>query len=181
MREKITKSVKTQHYRRDIDGLRGLAVLSVVVYHIAPKGLLGGYVGVDVFFVISDYFIAGLIARALVERQFSFKNFYLARVRRIFPALILVLLSTAVCGWLLLYPDEFRTLGKHLFAGTLSLKNIFLLTESGYFDKDSTLKPFLHLWSLGIEEQFYVFFDQPVKSPYFFPRAKFSTIYSDFN
>lgn len=154
----MTDFSSASSYRGDIDGLRGLAVLSVVVYHIAPKGLMGGYVGVDVFFVISGYLISSLILRGLVGDRFSFAGFYLARVRRIFPALILVLAATCLAGWLLLYPDEFRTLGKHILGGTLSFENLILWGESGYFDKVATLKPLLHLWSLGIEEQFYIVF-----------------------
>ncbi|MDR1310019.1 MAG: acyltransferase, partial [Deltaproteobacteria bacterium] len=156
--ETKTQETRTQPYRQDIDGLRGLAVLSVVAFHVAPKGLMGGYAGVDVFFVISGFLIAGLILRSLEDGRFSFSGFYLARVRRIFPALVLTLAASAAAGWLLLFPDEFRELGKHVLAGTLSVENLLLWGESGYFDRVSSLKPLLHLWSLGIEEQFYLAF-----------------------
>jgi peptidoglycan/LPS O-acetylase OafA/YrhL len=132
--------------------------LAVVAYHVAPKGLPGGFIGVDVFFVISGYLISNLIMRDIDEGSFSFAKFYLARLRRIFPSLIVVMAATLAFGWLVLFPDEFRQLGEEVLAGSLSVANLLFWRESGYFDVQSILKPMLHLWSLGIEEQFYLFF-----------------------
>lgn len=154
-----TPSSKDLHpaYRRDIDGLRALAVLSVVAYHASPALLTGGFVGVDVFFVISGYLISQSIFKSLDAENFSFANFYARRVRRIFPALIIVLLSSWIAGWFLLTGSEYILLGKHIAAGGGFVSNIVLWLESGYFDVGSKLKPLLHLWSLGIEEQYYIF------------------------
>lgn len=145
-------------YRSDIDGLRALAVLMVVVYHVFPKLLRGGFVGVDIFFVISGFLITGIILRDLDNGCFSFWNFYSRRIRRIFPALILVLCVTLAFGWFSLFADEYKMLGKHVFGGVSFTANIFYWWEAGYWDVNSKLKPLLHLWSLGIEEQFYIVF-----------------------
>ena len=144
-------------YRPDIDGLRALAVLSVVLYHAFPSKLKGGFVGVDIFFVISGYLISTIIFTNLERGTFSFAAFYSRRVKRIFPALLLVLLFCFVFGWHGLLSDEFRQLGKHIAAGAGFLSNFVLWGESGYFDNAGHSKPLLHLWSLGIEEQFYIF------------------------
>ncbi|MCG8567461.1 MAG: acyltransferase [Desulfobacterales bacterium] len=142
-------------YRNDIDALRGVAVLLVVVYHAFPWHLPGGFVGVDVFFVISGYLITGIIHRALEARQFSIVRFYERRIRRIFPTLLLVLATALALGWLVLFPEEFKQLGSHVFYTTLFIQNFALIRELGYFDAASHYKPLLHLWSLGIEEQYY--------------------------
>jgi peptidoglycan/LPS O-acetylase OafA/YrhL len=144
------------YYRPDIDGLRAIAVLSVVTYHACPTLLPGGFIGVDVFFVISGYLISSIIFRGVHERTFRFTNFYARRIRRIFPALILVLTATFTGGYVLLLADEYALLGKHVASGAVFLSNFTLLGETGYFDTASELKPLLHLWSLGIEEQFYI-------------------------
>jgi peptidoglycan/LPS O-acetylase OafA/YrhL len=143
-------------YRPDIDGLRAIAVLAVVAFHVAPKRVTGGFVGVDVFFVISGFLISSIILSQGRSGSFSFSTFYIRRVRRIIPSLLLVLLSTLVAGWFLLLPDELAQLGKHVVAGLLFVSNLQLWTEAGYFDAASELKPLLHLWSLGVEEQFYL-------------------------
>ncbi len=143
-------------WRSDIDGLRGIAVLSVVIFHGFPNLLPGGFTGVDVFFVISGYLISTIIIEGLQGETFSFREFYARRIRRIFPALILVLGACLVIGWNLLLPDELEQMGKHAAAGIGFVSNLVLLSESGYFDTASELKPLLHLWSLGIEEQFYI-------------------------
>jgi peptidoglycan/LPS O-acetylase OafA/YrhL len=143
------------HYRPDIDGLRAIAVSLVLVFHAFPECLPGGFVGVDVFFVISGYLISGLIFADLRKERFSFADFYARRIRRIFPALILVLTVSSLLGWFLLLPDEYAQLGKHVAGGAGFVSNFVLLGESGYFDSAAELKPLLHLWSLGIEEQFY--------------------------
>ncbi|MCF6782316.1 acyltransferase family protein [Stutzerimonas stutzeri] len=143
-------------YRPDIDGLRAVAVLSVVIYHAFPSLLKGGFIGVDIFFVISGFLISTIIFNSLGNNKFSLREFYARRIRRIFPALILVLASTYALGWLTLTAEEFRQLGKHIFSGSIFVSNFALWDEAGYFDKSADLKPLLHLWSLGIEEQFYI-------------------------
>lgn len=143
-------------YRPDIDGLRAVAVLSVVLFHAFPNWLKGGFVGVDVFFVISGFLISTIIFENLSKETFSFSEFYARRVKRIFPALILVLFSSYVFGWFVLFSDEYQQLGKHIVAGAGFISNIALWREAGYFDASAETKPLLHLWSLGIEEQFYI-------------------------
>ncbi|MDR0996166.1 MAG: acyltransferase, partial [Zoogloeaceae bacterium] len=146
------------NYRPDIDGLRAIAVLSVVIFHAFPGRLPGGFVGVDIFFVISGYLISTILFKGLQNGHFSFTKFYAHRIRRIFPALILVLFACFAAGWLLLLPDEYAQLGKHIAAGAGFVQNFILRQEVGYFDTASDLKPLLHLWSLAIEEQFYLFY-----------------------
>ncbi len=143
-------------YRPDIDGLRAIAVLSVVGFHAFPFWIKAGFVGVDIFFVISGYLISTIIYENLVRKSFSMVEFYNRRIKRIFPALILVLLSSFIFGWFVLLPDEYSHLGKHMAAGTGFISNWVLWSESGYFDNAADTKPLLHLWSLGIEEQFYL-------------------------
>lgn len=155
-------------YRPDIDGLRAFAVLSVVAYHAFPEWVKGGFIGVDVFFVISGYLIGGIILRDLEQGTFSFWNFYSRRIRRIFPALIVVLASVLVFGWFALLPNEYEALGKHVLGGATFVSNFVLWGEAGYFDVEAKAKPLLHLWSLGIEEQFYIFF--PLLLWFFFRR-----------
>ena len=150
--------IKNQEYRPDIDGLRAIAVSFVVLYHAFPTLLHGGFVGVDIFFVISGYLISGIILKSLANEDFSYIDFYVRRIRRIFPSLILVLSTSCILGWLFLFPSEFKLLGKHILAGAGFVSNFVLWNETGYFDAASELKPLLHLWSLGIEEQFYIFF-----------------------
>jgi len=147
-----------QTYRADIDGLRAFAVLSVVFFHAFPQTVKGGFVGVDIFFVISGYLICGIILRDLQFGAFSFANFYARRIRRIFPSLIVVMGAIVVVGWFTLLPDEYANLGKHIFSSSLFLSNFVLWSEAGYFDVAAKAKPLLHLWSLGIEEQYYIFF-----------------------
>jgi len=150
--------MKSLKYRLDIDGLRAVAVLGVVIYHAFPWVIPGGFIGVDIFFVISGYLISGILYKAHHEGGFSFKEFYARRIRRLFPALITMLVVTLGYGWLILLPDEFRQLGKHVAAGTLFIQNFVFWKESGYFDIHANLKPLLNLWSLAVEEQFYIFF-----------------------
>jgi peptidoglycan/LPS O-acetylase OafA/YrhL len=146
------------HYRPDIDGLRAIAVISVVAFHAFPDLAPGGFVGVDIFFVISGFLISSIIFGGLAQNQFSFVDFYRRRIRRIFPSLVTVLIACFGFGWLALLPDEFKQLGKHIAGGAAFGSNFLLWDESGYFDKEASAKPLLHLWSLGIEEQFYVLF-----------------------
>lgn len=145
-------------YRPDIDGLRAVAILSVVIFHAFPTKLRGGFIGVDVFFVISGFLISSIIFRSLQRGDFSFSEFYANRINRIFPALLVVLTSAMIFGWFALLPDEFKQLGKHIAAGSGFVQNIVLWNEAGYFDKASELKPMMHLWSLAIEEQFYLIY-----------------------
>ena len=142
-------------YRPDIDGLRAVAVLLVVIFHAFPELKGGGFIGVDVFFVISGFLITGIIVNDLERGRFSFKSFYARRIKRIYPALLVVLLVCFISGWYLLLPDEFESLGKHIAGGAGFVANLVLWGESGYFDLQTALKPLLHLWSLGVEEQFY--------------------------
>lgn len=149
-------SLPHPNYRPDIDGLRAIAVLSVLGYHAFPDIFKGGFIGVDVFFVISGYLIGSIILSSLQKNVFSFREFYIRRIRRIFPALGLMLLTTLVAGIFLLPDARFAELGKYSFAGAAFLANFALWQDSGYFDAAAESKPLLHLWSLGIEEQFYI-------------------------
>lgn len=144
-------------YRRDIDGLRAIAILGVVLFHAFPKLLSGGFVGVDIFFVISGYLISGLIWKNIAAETFTFKNFYQRRILRLFPALSLVLLSCVILGAFLMQADEFELLGKDIVAAVGFVSNFKLLYGINYFSSDRDLNPLAHLWSLGIEEQFYIF------------------------
>lgn len=142
-------------YRPDIDGLRALAIIFVVMYHAFPTQVTGGFIGVDIFFVISGFLISTIIYSQLDSKTFSFTHFYIRRIKRIFPALFVVLTFCFVFGWFNLLADEFKQLGLHIFGGASFVSNLILWNESGYFDNASETKPLLHLWSLGIEEQFY--------------------------
>jgi len=146
-----------QKYRPDIDGLRAVAILPVVIFHAFPARFPSGFLGVDIFFVISGYLISTIIFSSLEHDRFSLGEFYIRRIRRIFPALILVMLTCFAFGWFVLLSDEFNQLGKHLAAGAGFISNLVLWNESGYFDNSADSKPLLHLWSLAIEEQFYIF------------------------
>ncbi len=143
-------------YRADIDGLRAIAVVGVLIYHAFPTLLPGGFVGVDVFFVISGYLITRVILDGLTRSSFSIGDFYARRVRRIFPALLLVLGVCLVFGWRTMLADDLAHLGKQAAGGAGFVANLVLWSEAGYFDQASASKPLLHLWSLGIEEQFYL-------------------------
>lgn len=143
-------------YRPDIDGLRALAILPVVAFHAFPGSVPGGFIGVDVFFVISGYLISRLIFERLARGTFTLPDFYARRIRRIFPALAVVLAACLAWGWTSLFAEDFARLGKHTAAGAGFVANLVLWTEAGYFDAASETKPLLHLWSLGIEEQFYL-------------------------
>lgn len=143
-------------YRADIDGLRAIAVLPVVAFHAFPSRMPGGFIGVDIFFVISGFLISTIIFENLRNGTFSFSEFYARRISRIFPTLILVMLTSGVIGWFVMLPDEFVQLNKHMAGGASFASNFVLWNESGYFDGSAETKPLLHLWSLGIEEQFYI-------------------------
>jgi peptidoglycan/LPS O-acetylase OafA/YrhL len=129
----------------------------VVIFHAFPEAMPGGFIGVDIFFVISGFLITGIIVRELERKRFSLPGFYNRRIRRIFPALIVVLCVTLVLGWLWMLPAAYAQLSGDVLASAAFFANIALLLQSGYFDIESARKPLLHLWSLGIEEQFYLF------------------------
>jgi peptidoglycan/LPS O-acetylase OafA/YrhL len=150
-------SLPSDRYRPDIDGLRAVAVMLVVLYHAFPQAMPGGFIGVDIFFVISGFLITGIIARELDQQRFSLLGFYNRRIRRIFPALIVVLSAVLALGWLWMLPAAYAQLSSDVFASAAFFANIALMLQSGYFDVEAARKPLLHLWSLGIEEQFYLF------------------------
>lgn len=154
--QSTTAAASTQVYRPDIDGLRAVAVLAVVLFHAFPSALPGGFCGVDIFFVISGYLITGILLADLQAGRFSIAPFYARRIRRIFPALVTVLLASYAIGWFCLYGDEYNALAKHIVAAVGFASNWVLWTEAGYFDQTASAKPLLHLWSLGVEEQFYL-------------------------
>ncbi|VTU21484.1 O-acetyltransferase OatA [Variovorax sp. SRS16] len=143
-------------YRADIDGLRAIAVLSVVGVHAFPDWLRGGFIGVDIFFVISGFLISTIIIGSLEGEGFSYRAFYARRIKRIFPALVLVLAASLAFGWFVLLADEWEQLGKHVAAGAAFVSNFAFWSEAGYFDNAAETKPLLHLWSLAVEEQFYI-------------------------
>jgi peptidoglycan/LPS O-acetylase OafA/YrhL len=143
-------------YRPDIDGLRAVAVLAVVWFHAFPDALSGGFVGVDIFFVISGFLITTIIVNGLEQGKFRFADFYGRRIKRIFPALLLVLIVCLGFGWFALLADEYKQLGKHVAGGAGFIANLLFWKEAGYFDNSADTKPLLHLWSLGVEEQFYM-------------------------
>lgn len=143
-------------YRADIDGLRAVAIVPVVLYHSGIALFSGGYVGVDVFFVISGYLITSFILFQINHGTFSLVRFYLRRIRRIFPALFVMIGFCAIAGWLLLAPHDYRRLGESIFATTFFASNVLFWLSSGYFGAPLEARPLLHTWSLGVEEQFYL-------------------------
>lgn len=151
------KQLTHPKYRPDIDGLRAIAIIFVVLFHSFPGLISAGFIGVDIFFVISGFLISGIIFSNLEHDRFSLVEFYRRRINRIFPALIVVLISSFAFGWFVLLADEYKQLGKHIVGGAGFISNFVLWRESGYFNNAAELKPLLHLWSLAIEEQFYIF------------------------
>lgn len=145
-------------WRNDITGLRALAVLPVVLYHAFPSLIPGGYYGVDIFFVISGYLISGIIFRGLLNQSFSYKDFYVKRIKRILPNLSLLFAFVLLVGLFYLTAAEYKSLAKHVYSSGLFIQNFRLLKEVGYFTTDALHQPLLHLWSLAIEEQFYIIF-----------------------
>lgn len=145
-------------YRAEIDGLRAVAVVPVVLFHSGIAGFAGGFVGVDVFFVISGYLITKIILQDLAGGRFSIASFYERRARRLLPALLVVLISCLPFAWAWMLPQELAAFGRSLIATALFGSNILFWSESGYFDHATELKPLLHTWSLAIEEQYYLFF-----------------------
>jgi peptidoglycan/LPS O-acetylase OafA/YrhL len=163
----------TSAYRPDIDGLRAISILLVIGYHGQPWLVPGGFIGVDIFFVISGFLITRIILTQLKARTFSSIDFYSRRVRRIFPALIVVLTATYLIGWFVLLPDGFSLLGKSITAGVAFVSNLFQLGQVDYFAPDAAENPLLHLWSLGIEEQFYIFWPPVLLMIFGSPRRRY--------
>ncbi len=145
-------------YRTEIDGLRAISVLSVILYHAEFELFRGGFVGVDVFFVISGYLITSIIYVEVISGNFSLKNFYERRIRRIFPALFFVMASCMIFAWLWLLPTDFMAYAQSQVYVSMFASNIWFWSNVGYFDTDGALKPLLHTWSLAVEEQFYLLY-----------------------
>jgi peptidoglycan/LPS O-acetylase OafA/YrhL len=166
------------NYRPDVDGLRALAIIPVIVFHAFPTIMPGGFVGVDVFFVISGFLISGIILQGLQRGDFTFAGFYGNRIRRLFPALLVVLAACFTFGWFFLLPDEYAQLGKHIVGAATYVENILLCREAGYFDIGLYLKPLMHLWSLSVEEQFYLTYPLFLWSVWRFRRNLFAILAS---
>lgn len=145
-------------YRTDIDGLRALAVLPVVFYHAGLPGPSGGFIGVDVFFVISGFLITSIVAGEIVDGRFSLVSFYERRARRILPALTCVILASFAVGWFILLPEEFQDFGQSAIATSVFISNVYFAYTFDYFSRAAEFAPLLHTWSLAVEEQFYLFF-----------------------
>lgn len=154
----MSRQVKSNKFRYDINGLRAWAVLAVVFYHFNVPGFGRGFLGVDIFFVISGYLMSSIVLEGFERNDFSVWKFYLARTRRIWPALIVLVLAVLLSGWFLLMPMEYEKLGKHARDTLLFSSNLTYLKESGYFDSSSHNKWLLHTWSLSIEWQFYLIY-----------------------
>ena len=146
------------NYRREIDGLRALAVLPVILSHAGFGLFSGGFIGVDVFFVISGYLITTIILSELDQEEFSIVNFYERRARRILPALFLVMLVCIPAAWFWLLPSDLKDFSESLVAVSVFASNILFCRQTGYFDTAAELRPLLHTWSLAVEEQYYVVF-----------------------
>lgn len=146
------------NYRREIDGLRALAVIPVILFHAGIQSFSGGFIGVDVFFVVSGYLITSILIAEMGENRFSLIRFYERRARRILPALFFVLLCCLPFAWFLMLPSAMKAFSESMIAVPLFSSNFLFWNESGYFDSTSTLKPLLHTWSLAVEEQYYLFF-----------------------
>ena len=145
-------------YRAEIDGLRAIAVIPVILFHGGFELFSGGFIGVDVFFVISGYLITAILIKDLENNSFSLINFYERRARRILPALYFMIIVSVIIGWFILTPYFYRDLFQTITATSLFLSNYLLYLKSGYFASIAELKPLLHTWSLAVEEQYYVLF-----------------------
>jgi len=145
-------------YRPEVDGLRAIAVTAVILFHTNLGIATGGYIGVDVFFVISGYLISSIILREIDQKRFTFLGFYERRIRRIFPALFVVLVATSLASWFILPPEQMQTYAQSVVATTAFAANIFFWLKSGYFGGDAELFPLIHMWSLAVEEQYYIVF-----------------------
>lgn len=145
-------------YRAEIDGLRALAIIPVVLFHAGFEIFSGGYIGVDIFFVISGYLITSIIFSGLNKNTFSIFEFYDRRARRILPALFIIMLASSIMGYFFMMPDEYKNFGQSLVATSLFSNNILLAITSGYWDLATEFKPLMHTWSLGVEDQYYIIF-----------------------
>jgi len=143
-------------YRPDIDGLRAIAVLLVLFFHLDVTGFSAGWLGVDVFFILSGFLVTSIISVKIGQETFSFKDFYIRRIRRLFPALFATVFLTFIAGAFILVPADFQALSKSALGAVFSISNMVFWSEAGYWDQASHLKPLLHTWSLSVEEQFYL-------------------------
>ena len=150
--------MKIKDYKPHIDGLRALAVLPVIFFHAGFDYFKGGFIGVDIFFVISGYLITNIIIKDLSKKKFSLQNFYLRRARRILPALLFITLISILFATIFLPDKELKFVSKQAISVVLFVSNFFFWKNTGYFDPNSELQPLLHTWSLGVEEQFYILF-----------------------
>lgn len=158
MQNQTIAYTKSAYYRPDIDGLRAIAVIFVIISHYFAGIFDGGYIGVDIFFVISGFLISSILYREMQRNRFSFLKFYRKRIRRIFPAMLVVLLTGLGLGAFLLTPREYAEMGAHAFYGSVFFENLRLARGIDYFGLEIARNPFMHLWSLSVEEQFYIFF-----------------------
>lgn len=150
-------SIKPSQYRPDIDGLRAIAVLLVLIFHAGFDEISGGFVGVDVFFVISGYLITGILYRDISNHRFNFFEFMERRISRLYPALVTTLVISITLGFLIFSPQNYKTLAESSLSAFYSVSNIFFWKSAGYFDESSVTNPLLHTWSLAVEQQFYIF------------------------
>lgn len=164
------------NYRPDIDALRGIAVLSVILFHLGFSPISGGFVGVDIFFVISGYVIAKSLEEDLHHNKFSILKFYNKRIRRIFPALFATFLMTYIAGYFLILPHFFEKFSQSLISSALFVSNIFFWKDSGYFSADALTRPLLHTWSLSVEEQYYIFYPLLTYAVYHFFGKRWFTV-----
>jgi peptidoglycan/LPS O-acetylase OafA/YrhL len=169
------KVTTSQAYRPDIDGLRAVAVLLVVAYHVRTRFTPGGFIGVDVFFVISGFLITSILIRELDGSRFSIQGFYVRRIRRIGPALIAVVVGTSIFAFVLLLPSELKDYARSLLAALGSASNFYFWSQTGYFKPEALTMPLLHTWSLAVEEQFYIIF--PAVLALLYRYARRSTLY----
>ena len=147
--------MKKMTYRAEIDGLRAIAVLAVIIFHAGIEQLSGGFIGVDIFYVISGYLITAIIITAVKKQQFSYRSFYARRAKRLLPAAITMILVTVIFAAFILSPDKYYQLAKSAEFSTLFMANVWFMKNSGYFDLSTQISPLVHMWSLSIEEQFY--------------------------
>lgn len=153
----ISNSPKQLSFLPDVEGLRAVAILSVLLFHLRMPGFQGGFVGVDIFFVISGFLISGQLRQSLESGSFALSSFYANRIRRLGPAILATVLLTTLVSIFLLQPQMLKAFSQSAVASLFSVANVLFFLEAGYWDSDSDLKPLLHMWSLGVEEQFYLF------------------------
>ncbi|HEA3131142.1 TPA: acyltransferase [Aeromonas hydrophila] len=150
--------IQAREFRNDINGLRAWAVLAVILYHFNVPGFHGGFVGVDIFFVISGFLMAGIIIPNVINNCFSFSDFYFRRALKIIPPLLFVVVAVLSYGWLFLSATEYELMGKQALSAIIFISNFIFFNENGYFEALSNEKWLLHTWSLSVEWQFYLIF-----------------------